>query len=142
MSDKTLTTTDNDKIKLTAKFKKWCEVFYDKSNKTTYLNATQSALAAYDCTYDSARRIGSENLAKLSNVRQAIAEADGFDLHEMMKIGMAKVIKGGFGDWERMMVILGHLEDPKNPAPQQNLQVNVNLSEAIAQSRKERGLDP
>lgn len=140
---KTEQTEQEKQLELTAKFKKWHELYFDKSNKKTYLNATQAAIEAYpDATYGSARVIGSENLAKLNSVRQHIADDLGYTLPEMMKIGLAMMIKGSFSDWERMMQLLGHIDDPKHPGPNNNFQFNLNLGDAIAQSRKERGLDP
>lgn len=145
MSKALTTQTEQDKqleIELTEKFNEWHELYFDKSNKKTYLNATQSAIKAYpNATYGSARVIGSENLTKLNNYRQAIADELGYTITDMMKIGIAKMIQGNFGDWERMMQILGHVEDPKHPGTNNNFQFNLSLGEAIAQSRKERGLE-
>lgn len=134
---------DKKEIELGEKFKKWTELYLDKSNKSTYLNATESAMQVYDCkNRHSANVIGGQNLVKLGNVRQMIADELGYTLPEMMKIGLAMMIKGGFSDWERMMQLLGHIDDPKHPGPNNNFQFNLNLGDAIAQSRKERGLDP
>ena len=48
------------------KFGLWCYHFLNKNNKKTYLNATQSALKAYDTTsYFNAGAIGHQNYKKL-----------------------------------------------------------------------------
>lgn len=127
------------------KFTKWCEYFFDKTNKDTYGNATQSALKAYDTKdYYNAGAIGHQNYKKLQeripNMAALVADKEGFGYGELIKIGMAKMLKGSFDDWERMMIRLGHFEE--KPGVQiQNNQFNINnLMQSIEQSRTERGL--
>lgn len=130
----------------TMKFKAWCRHFFNKDDKDTYGNATKSALRVYNTeNYHSAGQIGHENLKKLENLRLTIADGEGFGFAEMMKIGIAKMLKGEFGDWEKMMVRLGYFEpEPqKIEATQNNINFNFNnIQDAISASRKERGLQP
>lgn len=134
-----------EETKLTLKFQKWCEHFFDRNDKETYGNATKSALRVYNTeSYNTASVIGHENLRKLKNLRLQIADAEGFGLGDMMRIGFQKVLTGDFDDWDRMMVRLGYHEpDPKIVVnnTQNNFNFN-NVQELIAQSRKERGLTP
>jgi len=128
----------------TQKFKDWCRLFFDKSNRETYGNATKSALRVYNTeSYWSAASIGHENLKKVKNMRLAIADNEGFGLADMMKIGLTKMLSGEFGDWDKMMVRLGYFEpEPgKVEATQNNFNFNFgDMQQAIAASRKERGL--
>ena len=127
------------------KFTKWCEYFFDKNNKETYGNATQSVLRVYDTKdYYTAGAIGYQNYKKLQNkipnIGAAIADKEGFDFAEMMKIGMAKMLKGNFDDWERMMIRLGHFEEKPKALVQQNNFSITNIQDAIKASREQRGI--
>lgn len=128
----------------TQKFKSWCQHFFDRKNPETYGNATKSALRVYNTEkYHSASQIGHENLRKLDNLRLSIADQEGFGFAEMMRIGLAKMMKGEFGDWDKMMVRLGYFEpEPSGMnAVQNNFNFNFStMAEAIAASRAERGL--
>lgn len=59
------------KKKLTDKQKQFVKSYTDPKNKETFLNATQSALSAYNTTPQTARAIGSEVLAN-PNVQNEI----------------------------------------------------------------------
>ena len=129
----------------TVKFNRWAALLLDKTKKETYGNATRCALQVYNTeNYMSAATIGHENLKKLQNLRLAIADNEGFGFADLMKIGLTKMLQGDV-DWDKMMVRLGYFEpDPGNvQATQNNFNFNfANMSDAIAASRKERGLTP
>ena len=125
--------------KETFKFRRWCHAFLDKTS-TAYGNATEAAIQTYN-TEDRnvAGGIGHNNLKKLEHLGKRIAESEGLDYKELMKIGMAKMMKGDYDTWEKFMIRIGYFEEAKQ-APVLN-QFNINLSEAIAASRKARGLE-
>ena len=60
------------KYRITEKYKRWEALFFDPKNKTTYGNATRSALQAYNLDektqYDTASQIGRANVSKHQNV--------------------------------------------------------------------------
>lgn len=130
-------------MKETTKFNLWAKYFYDKTNKETYGNATKSVLMAYNTkNYNSASVIGSENLRKLKFMCVAIAEQEGYGLVDMIRIGIAKMLKGNYSDWEKFMIFLGYY-DPEKPVivnSQTNNYDFSNLARDVAKSRKERGL--
>jgi len=77
------------------KFQLWCKYFFDKAGRTTYGNAAQSALKAYNTTnYHSASQIGYENLRKLDFLKPTIAESEGFGIAEFIKVAIAKALNG------------------------------------------------
>lgn len=127
---------------LSLKFQRWVELFTDKSNPKLYGNKTQCALAVYDTdNYASACSIGYQNFRKLQFLSAEILEKEGFGYAEMMKIGMAKVMSGTFGDWDKMMERCGYFQ-PKSKDGEGNNTFNFeNLNIAILQERKARGLD-
>lgn len=130
-------------MKETVKFNLWVKCFYDKDNKETYGNATRSALMVYNTTnYNSASVIGSENLRKLKIANLVIAEQEGYGLAVMIRIGLAKMLKGSYSDWEKFMIFLGYYDQEKPIVV--NSQINnydfSNLASDIAKSRKERDL--
>lgn len=90
--------------KLTPKFNKWCELFFDKSKDSkTYLNKTQSALAAYNLDpkkqYFVASKIGQQNYEKLSNVASEIADNKGYTFEKFVDIAWVKVLKSDSPEW-------------------------------------------
>lgn len=128
----------------TAKFNRWVQYFFDTKNKETYGNSTQSALKAYNTTnYKSASVIGHENLVKLRHLSSAIADQLGYGFADMIKIGLAKMMKGNYNDWDRLMVRLGYFEPEKKigVAVQNNFDFS-DLGTMIAKDAKERGLEP
>lgn len=131
-----------DKIKVGKKFKEWTALFLDKSNREYYGNATKCALKVYNTdNYATAGSIGSQNLKKLKNIGGIILENEGFGIGEMMKIGMAKVMSGNYGDWDKMMERLGYFEPPaKNPEGGNTFNFE-NLNVAIMKDRHNRGLE-
>lgn len=135
--------------KETLKFEKWCEHFFNKADKETYGNATKSALRVYNTEkYHNAAAIGHQNYKKLQHLRQTLADGEGFGVGEFIKIAIAKAMQGEYSDWEKLGVQLGHFDaDPKAAQMPtiQNTTFNFNfttIQEAIAASRKERGLTP
>lgn len=99
------------KYKETEKFNQWARSYLDSKNKTTYGNATQSALKIYNTTnYKSASVIGRENLVKLRHLSSIIVEQIGFGYFDLIKIGLDKMLKGSYDDWERMMRFLGYFD--------------------------------
>lgn len=128
----------------TEKFNRWVRCFFDAKNKKTYGNATQSALKAYNTTnYKSASVIGHENLVKLRHLSSTVADQLGYGFADLIKIGLAKMIKGSYDDWNRMMVRLGYFEPEKKigVAIQNNFDFS-NLGVAIARDSIDRGLKP
>lgn len=123
--------------KETIKFQRWCKAFLDPKS-STYGNATQSALQVYNTVdYNTAGVIGHDNLKKLKVVGKQIAENEGLNYKELMKIGMAKMMKESYDTWEKFMIRIGYF-DPPTQAPTN--QINFNIAEMITASRKERGL--
>ncbi len=105
----------NNKVscyKPTFKFGLWYRYFSDKTNKNCYGNATKSALKAYNTkNYFSAGVIGHENLKKLKIMKLSWLDMEGYGFGERMKIGLAKALKGSYGDWDKFMVRIGQFED-------------------------------
>lgn len=131
-------------FKETEKFNRWVQCFFDIKNKETYGNSTQSALKVYNTTnYKSASVIGHENLVKLRHLSSTIADQMGYGFADLIKIGLEKMIKGNYDDWDRMMVRLGYFEPEKKigVAVQNNFDFS-NLGAAIARDAVARGLDP
>jgi hypothetical protein len=124
------------------KFKRWVELFTDKSNSKFYGNKTQCALAAYDTNnYDSASSIGYQNFRKLQFLASEILEKEGFGFAEMMKIGMAKVMHGTFADWDKMMERCGYFQPKDKVGIEIGNTYNIaNLHDDIMKARRERGL--
>ena len=56
---------------LTYKEKSFVDNFTNEKNPETFLNATKSALKAYNTNYDGARKLGSEKLTK-QDIKEAI----------------------------------------------------------------------
>ena len=125
----------------TFKFTRWCQYFMNKKSPI-YGNATQCALKVYDTeNYWSAARIGYENSKKLKNLGVSIVDMEGFGFAELMKIGIGKMVKGGYQDWDNFMVRLGHFENKPNVPVA--MQFNFgDLGSAINKDREERGLKP
>lgn len=123
----------------TLKFNSWCRAFLDKKS-SAYGNATEAAIQTYNTqSRHNASGIGHDNLKKLNHLGKMIMESEGLDYKELMKIGLAKMLKEDYDTWEKFMTRIGYFE----ATPQQPVlnQFNINLSEAIAESRKARGLD-
>ncbi len=104
--------TNPPQYRETTKFDLWVKYFTDPNNKETHLNATQSALKAYNSTsYSLAGVIGHNNIKKYKTLRLMIADMEGFGIGELIKIGIAKALKGSYRDWDKLMVWLGYFED-------------------------------
>lgn len=124
------------------KFALWVKFFFDSTNKTTYMNATQSALRSYDTSnYFSAGVIGHENLKKLKNLNVAVADLQGWGIGRLMELAIKKAEKGRYEDIDKLMVRLGYFEDKPASLTQNNFNFG-SIGEEIAKSRQERGLDP
>ncbi len=127
------------------KFKRWAELFFDRSKPEFYGNKTQCALEAYNTTnYNSASCIGYQNYRKLQFSVSLILELEGLGYGELIKIGASKMIAGSFSDWVKLMEIAGYFE-PKNK-PEIGVNINntynfANLQTDIIKSRRERGLE-
>lgn len=99
------------KVRLTRKFDAWAKLFMDGSNPEYWGNATRCALKVYDTdNYHSAGQIGYENLKKLEKMAFLILEEAGIGFGELMKIGLAKMLKGSYKDWEAFMERLGYFK--------------------------------
>ena len=96
----------------TAKYNLWLSYFNDKTNKECFGNATKSALKAYNTNnYASAGVIGHENLKKLKIMKLGWLDMEGYGFGELMKIGLAKALKGSYNDWDKFMVQIGYFDD-------------------------------
>lgn len=132
----------------TRKYNLWVKYFTDQKNKKTWLNATQSAIEAYGYTkpeqYHLASTTGSKNMRKYEFLAVSTLDMMGFGFGDLLKIGLKKAMEGSFKDWDAFMVRLGYFNEKESKV--QQIQINKfefsNLQEAIALSRKERGLDP
>ena len=124
------------------KFNRWAKLFTDKSDPQLYGNATRCAIKVYGAKkYHTAGAIGSQNYKKLRSIKEYIVDNEGYGIADLMKIGLAKVIKGDYSDWENFMIQMGYM----NPQPKVGvaIQNNFNMAElgaAVAQARKDRGL--
>ena len=129
-------------IVLGRKFELWCAHFLNKSSRETYLNATKSALKAYDTTnYFTAGAIGHQNYKKLQNLKLTYLDMEGYSFGERMKISLAKAIQGEYSDWHKFMIQVGEFEEKPTTLVQNNNNFDLSgLGEAIKQSRIERGL--
>lgn len=98
--------------RITEKFKKWEECYFDDSNSETYLNATRSALKVYNTTsYSSAATIGSDNLRKLENIGQRIGEKLGITPEQLIKLAMKKAVETDKeAYWDRVAKAVGYYE--------------------------------
>lgn len=125
--------------KLTPKFNKWCELYFSKENKETYLNATQSAIQAYSLDpkeqYGVARSMGSQNLAKLDNVASQIAESKGYTFDKFVDVAWVKMLKSESPEWwDRVGDMVGFRSMKPttviNAPVQNNTQINVSGEQA------------
>ena len=66
--------------KLTLKQKKFIKLYLESGN------ATKACQEAYQCSYESARRMGSENLSKLGVTLKELMEAKGLSLGRLMDV--------------------------------------------------------
>ena len=126
----------------TEKFNRWVRCFYDIKDKECFGNATRSALKSYNTkNYNTASVIGHKNIRKAKIMAVSIVDQLGYGFADLIKIGLAKMMKGGYSDWDRFMVRLGYFE-PENKigvAIQNNFDFS-GQEEAIRKSRQERGL--
>jgi hypothetical protein len=133
----------NTTYRTTVKFNLWVKYFTDRNSKVTYGNATQSALKAY-CTVDYATAgvIGHKNIKKYKILALATLDQMDWSFGRLLQLGLKKVIDGSYGDWEAFMTRVGYLDNvPSKQIGKQFEQFNFQLlGEAIAVSRKERGL--
>lgn len=132
----------NIAMRETSKFNLWAKYFMDESNRECFGNATKSAIKAYGYTspkqYHLASVTGSKNMRKYENLAMITCDMEGFSFAELLKIGIKKMLDGNYNDWERFMSRIGYSSE--RPESQFNTQVNFNLGDAIAASRKEREL--
>lgn len=125
--------------KETFKFKRWCRAYLDKKS-SAYGNATEAAMQTYNTeSRGMAGVLGHRNLKKLEEMNKMLLENEGFPYLELLKIGTAKMMKEGYDTWEKFMIRMGYFE-PTQQQPVLN-QFNINLADAITESRKARGLD-
>ena len=121
------------------KYSKWIELFTTKDSKT-YGNATQSALAVYDTeSYSTASVIGHENLRKHKELAKLFLESQGFTYDKLMEMGIDKVSKGKYQDWESFMKTVGYFSEKPEPT---NVTFDFStIGEVIKNARKSRGLE-
>jgi hypothetical protein len=82
--------------RITEKYKRWEELFFDKHNKETYGNATRSALVAYSLDektqYNVAAQIGMANMRKHENIIGKYYEGKGVTAAKMYDILFDKML--------------------------------------------------
>jgi hypothetical protein len=125
---------DKKELIETQKFRDWTAAFLDKSNKETYGNATQSALAVYNTdNYSSAGVIGHDNLKKLKNLGSAYADSKGLSFGRMIDIAASKMATSDRTDWwDRLMEVFDYGNFRMGSATNvtvDNRQVHVTLPE-------------
>jgi hypothetical protein len=140
--------SSHSEFRETKKFNTWVKYFIDKSNAKTFLNATQSALAAYGyeskSQYHLASVTGSKNMRKYEYLGSTAMDALGVTFQELMKIGIDKMKQGKYQDWEHFMKLAGYF--PNEYQIKQNIQVQQqydfsNLATDLVGSRRTRGLE-
>jgi len=136
------TYTHNTQYRETDKFDQWVMHYTDETDKECYLNATRSAMKAYQTdNYQMAAVIGHKNIKKYKTLAVITLEKIGFTFSELMKIGVKKMMDGTYKDWESFMERLDYFENRKiielnQPEPYDF----SNLGRDIERSRIERGL--
>ena len=127
------------KYRDTTKFSRWVEFFTNKGSET-YGNATKSALAAYDTkSYSTAAVIGHENLRKHKEMAKLFLEHEGYTYDKLMELGIDKVSKGKYQDWESFMKTIGYFpEKPEIPVATFDFST---IGEVIQRERRSRGLE-
>jgi len=137
---------EKQKRRESVQFVRWTKLFMLKTIdgvvNPLYGNATKCALATYGAKkYATAAQIGYLNYKKIKGMKEYILDNEGYGFADLMKIGLAKVLKGNYQDWESFMIQMGHLQpQPKVGVAIQNNFNMADLQTAVAQSRKERGL--
>lgn len=141
MAPKQIKTTE---FRETKKFNRWVKYFYDINDKECFGNATKSALRAYNTkNYNTASVIGHKNIRKAKILSVTIVDQFGYGFADLIKIGLAKMMKGNYDDWDKFMVRLGYFEPETKigMAIQNNFDFSGNnLADAIRKDRIERGL--
>lgn len=120
------------------KFNDWCRYFFDKKNKKTYGNATQSALKAYNTTdYSSAGVIGYKNIKKVKILSLIVADQEGYGYAQLIQLGLKKMEKSDDVKWwKEIMDVLGYKEQEEKIV----LTHEVDIAEGIKKSCMERNL--
>ncbi len=94
----------------------WAKYFFDRANKKTYGNKTQSAMAAYsldpETQYWSAAKIGQENYKKLSIFATGYYDADGMTVAKVLDLIAVHAVAGKAKALE-MLAILTDVYNPK-----------------------------
>jgi len=110
------------------KFAKWGQLFLDKSNKTTYGNRAQSAIAAYELDpitqYNSACVIGSENYSKLKVLGMAYLEQAGMTAGVQLDLLVSKAVNSPNATFLKMLMEISGVYTPKPSIAIQNIQNN------------------
>lgn len=125
--------------KLTPKFNKWCELFFDKSKDSpTYLNKTKSAITAYNLDpvkqYFVASKIGQQNYQKLSNVASEIAENKGYNFEKWLDVGWLNALRSQSPEWWDRMGDVLKFRDLKPTVinnTQNNTQINISEPDQV-----------
>ncbi len=100
------------KVKIfSPKFQRWAKLFMDQENKEFYGNATKCALEVYNAkSYGSASSIGYQNFRKLQKVECFMLENKDLGVGRLLMVGVNKMLKGSYTDWENFMIRLGYFE--------------------------------
>lgn len=134
----------NTQYRETGKFDQWVKHYMDETDKECYLNATRSAMKAYQTeNYQTAAVIGHKNIKKYKTLAVITLEKLGFTFSELMKIGMKKMMDGNYKDWESFMERLEYFENRKIIELNQSEPYDfANLGRDIARVSLARGLKP
>lgn len=118
------------KYRLTPKFNKWHELYLNKRSKETYMNATKSAIAAYDLDpetqYHVASQMGYKNLRKVEHLALRIAEDNDWSMEKFMQVGWLNALKSESPEWwDRMGDMVGYRSMKPQIQVTQNTQINT-----------------
>lgn len=127
----------------TGKFNSWVDYYFNKNNKTTHLNATQSAIAAYGydpvVDYSSACVTGHRNVRKVKSLASIYGEEQGIGLKEMMDfaIKQMKEVKSEsaqLGWWDRVWELL-YPNNEKELVLMEKQSINQHIEEELDKYR-------
>lgn len=115
------------------KLREWTRLFLDKTNKLTYGNRTQSAIAAYNLDpekqYLTAGKIGSENYKKVKGLASAYYDREGLTTEKILNLLAAKASSSNNSKFlEMLMGITDIYEAKPSVAVQNNTQINIDAT--------------
>jgi len=127
----------------TGKFDAWVHFYFDKNNKTTHLNATQSAISAYgynpEAEYSTACVTGHRNVRKVKSLASIYGEEQGMGFKEMIDFAIkqmreVKSESAQLGWWDRLWELL-YAGNEKEVMFMERQSLNQAIEENIAKYR-------